>query len=122
MRVDDVGDDRLLVHDEHRADPSLAFALSRLAEHPDTPTPVGVFRAVERPSYEVEMQRQLVDAAERSGPGDLASPAAVRAHLDRQLEPSHLPGRALAVRRGSRARRATTTADRCAADIVASSG
>ena len=49
-------------------DPSLAFALSRLAEHPETPTPVGVFRAVDRPSYEVEMQHQLVAAAERQWP------------------------------------------------------
>ena len=72
VRVDDVGESRILVHDETRRDPSLAFALSRLAEHPETPTPVGVFRAIERPSYEVEMQRQLVAAAERSGPGDLA--------------------------------------------------
>jgi 2-oxoglutarate/2-oxoacid ferredoxin oxidoreductase subunit beta len=72
VNVDDFGADRLLVHDEHRVDPSLAFALSRLADHPDTPTPVGVFRAVERPSYEVSMQGQLVDAAERSGPGDIA--------------------------------------------------
>ena len=73
VNVDDVGEDRLLVHDEHRPDPSLAFALSRLADHPDTPTPVGVFRAVDRPSYEVEMQQQLVAAADRSGPGDLAA-------------------------------------------------
>jgi 2-oxoglutarate ferredoxin oxidoreductase subunit beta len=73
VNVDEVGEDRLLVHDEHRPDPSLAFALSRLADHPDTPTPVGVFRAVDRPSYEAEMQQQLVAAAERSGPGDLAA-------------------------------------------------
>jgi 2-oxoglutarate/2-oxoacid ferredoxin oxidoreductase subunit beta len=73
VNVDDVGEERVLVHDEHRADPSLAFALSRLADHPDTPTPVGVFRAVDRPSYEVEMQQQLVAAADRSGPGDLAA-------------------------------------------------
>jgi 2-oxoglutarate ferredoxin oxidoreductase subunit beta len=73
INVDEVGADRLLVHDEHRPDPSLAFALSRLADHPDTPTPVGVFRAIDRPSYEVELQQQLVAAAERSGPGDLAS-------------------------------------------------
>jgi 2-oxoglutarate ferredoxin oxidoreductase subunit beta len=71
VRVDDVGEDRLVVHDEHRADPSLAFALSRLAERPETPTPMGVFRDVERPTYEGEMQRQLVEATERSGPGDL---------------------------------------------------
>ncbi len=71
VRVDDVGEGALVVHDEHRADPALAFALSRLADHPETPTPVGVFRAVKRPSYEAAMQRQLAEATERSGPGDL---------------------------------------------------
>ena len=49
-----------------------SVALSRIADHPETPTPVGVFRAVERPTYEGEMQRQLAAAAEKSGPGDLA--------------------------------------------------
>jgi 2-oxoglutarate/2-oxoacid ferredoxin oxidoreductase subunit beta len=71
VRVDDVGVERLVVHDERRADPSLAFALSRLAEHPDTPTPVGVFRAIERPTYGAAMQQQLVEASARSGPGEL---------------------------------------------------
>jgi 2-oxoglutarate/2-oxoacid ferredoxin oxidoreductase subunit beta len=71
VRVDDVGEHALVIHDEHRHDPSLAFALSRLAEHPETPTPVGVFRAIERPTYEGEMQQQLADASERNGPGDL---------------------------------------------------
>ena len=85
VRVDDVGDDRLVVHDEHRADPSLAFALSRLAEHPETPTPVGVFRAIERPSYEVEMQRQLVDASAAVRPRRPRRAAALGPHLDRQL-------------------------------------
>src|ERR1700761_8800908 len=47
--VADVGEDRLVVHDEHRDDPSLAFALSRLASGPTMPTPIGVFRAVQRP-------------------------------------------------------------------------
>jgi 2-oxoglutarate/2-oxoacid ferredoxin oxidoreductase subunit beta len=71
--VADVGEDRLLVHDEHRGDPSLAFALSRLADTPTVPTPVGVFRDVERPIYEGEVQRQLVGAQEQRGPGDLAA-------------------------------------------------
>jgi 2-oxoglutarate/2-oxoacid ferredoxin oxidoreductase subunit beta len=69
--VADVGEDRLLVHDQHRDDPSLAFALSRLADTPTVPTPVGVFRDVERPIYEGEVQRQLVGAQEQRGPGDL---------------------------------------------------
>jgi 2-oxoglutarate/2-oxoacid ferredoxin oxidoreductase subunit beta len=71
VAVADVGEDRLLVHDEHRRDPSLAFALSRLADAPTVPTPVGVFRDVERPIYEGEVQRQLVGASEQRGPGDL---------------------------------------------------
>jgi 2-oxoglutarate ferredoxin oxidoreductase subunit beta len=73
VEVADVGEDKLVVHDETRADPSLAFSLSRLADHPDTPTPVGVFRAIDRPAYGASMQQQLVAAVERSGPGDLGA-------------------------------------------------
>jgi 2-oxoglutarate ferredoxin oxidoreductase subunit beta len=71
VEVADAGEDRLLVHDEHRDDPSLAFALSRLADTPTVPTPVGVFRDFDRPIYEGEVQRQLVGASEQRGPGDL---------------------------------------------------
>ena len=49
VRVADVGVDRHPRARRDPPDPSLAFALSRLAEHPETPTPVGVFRAVDRP-------------------------------------------------------------------------
>ena len=69
--VADVGEDALLVHDETIEDPGLAFALSRLARGPHEPTPVGVFRAVQRPEYAAESSRQLAAAQERSGPGDL---------------------------------------------------
>jgi 2-oxoglutarate ferredoxin oxidoreductase subunit beta len=71
--VADVGVEKLLVHDEQRESPALAFALARLASSPTTPTPIGVFRDVERPTYEVEVQRQIVGAVERQGPGDLAT-------------------------------------------------
>jgi 2-oxoglutarate ferredoxin oxidoreductase subunit beta len=70
--VAEVGEDRLLVHDEHRADPGLAFLLSRLSSQPTMPTPVGVFRDVERPDYGALVNQQILDAAERKGPGDLA--------------------------------------------------
>ena len=73
VNVADVGEDRLLVHDEHRDDPSLAFALSRLSHAPTMPTPVGVFRDVARPVYEQSVQVQLAAASERSGPGDLGA-------------------------------------------------
>ena len=69
--VADVGEESLVVHDERREDPSLAFALSRLATGPTTPTPIGVFRDVERPHYGALVEQQLVAAAERKGPGDL---------------------------------------------------
>jgi 2-oxoglutarate ferredoxin oxidoreductase subunit beta len=49
--VADVGEDALLVHDETRDHPSVAFALSRLSPNMDEPAPMGVFRAVQRPIY-----------------------------------------------------------------------
>jgi 2-oxoglutarate ferredoxin oxidoreductase subunit beta len=75
LRIVDVsqtGEDNLLVHDEHREDPSLAYALSRLATGPTMPTPMGVFRQVERPVYGDGMEHQLRAAAEQQGPGDLS--------------------------------------------------
>ncbi len=71
VNVADVGEDALLVHDETRQDPSLAFALSRLAAGPFEPTPIGVYRAVERSEYSAETSKQLAMAQEQSGPGDL---------------------------------------------------
>ena len=71
--VGEVGEGALLVHDEAREDPALAFSLSRLANGPYSPTPIGVFRAVERPDYGSLVEDQLADAATRKGPGDLAA-------------------------------------------------
>ena len=71
VEVADVGEDAILVHDAHRDDPSLAFALARLAHDDHSPTPFGVFRAVERPEYASSVAAQLVQAAEKKGPGDL---------------------------------------------------
>jgi 2-oxoglutarate/2-oxoacid ferredoxin oxidoreductase subunit beta len=73
VEVADVGEDALLVHDEERDDPSLAFALSRLAAGPTMPTPVGVFRSVSRTDYGDSVDRQLAAAQQRRGPGDLSA-------------------------------------------------
>jgi 2-oxoglutarate ferredoxin oxidoreductase subunit beta len=73
VRVDDVGEDAIVVHDEAREEPGLAFTLSRLAAGPTDPTPIGVFRAVERPDYGTETNRQLAAAQNKAGPGDLAA-------------------------------------------------
>ncbi|MEV4551142.1 2-oxoacid:ferredoxin oxidoreductase subunit beta [Nonomuraea wenchangensis] len=66
-----VSEDQILVHDVHNPDPSLAFALSRLDEPAFEHVPIGIFRSVDRPSYETLMAEQLDEAAERQGPGDL---------------------------------------------------
>ena len=62
----------ILVHDPQRQDPTIAFSLSRLSHHPDGPTPLGIFRNVQRPTYESAMSAQLVEAQSKRGPGDLA--------------------------------------------------
>jgi 2-oxoglutarate ferredoxin oxidoreductase subunit beta len=51
VAVDEVGEDALIVHDPTRKDPGLAFSLARLAEDPTGPTPIGIFRQVERQVY-----------------------------------------------------------------------
>ncbi|HLM10197.1 MAG TPA: 2-oxoacid:ferredoxin oxidoreductase subunit beta [Thermoleophilaceae bacterium] len=61
VSVADVGEDALLVHDAYRSQPSLAFELAHLAALPRGPTPIGVFRAVERPVYGEELQNGLDD-------------------------------------------------------------
>ena len=45
--------------------------LSRLARGPFEPTPVGVFRAVQRDEYADATSRQLAVAQDQKGPGDL---------------------------------------------------
>src|SRR5262249_7517394 len=41
----------VFVHDETKDDPTYAFMLSRL-EYPDYPVPIGVLRAVKKPTYD----------------------------------------------------------------------
>ena len=71
VNVDEVGQESILVHDENREDPSRAFALSRLSETPDTPTPMGVFRAVERDEYAVSLKAQIDGVVKDQGRADL---------------------------------------------------
>jgi 2-oxoglutarate/2-oxoacid ferredoxin oxidoreductase subunit beta len=65
--------DSLLVHDAHAADPSYAFALSRLDTADFAHTPIGVFRQVPRPSYDELMAEQIAGARASQGEGDLAA-------------------------------------------------
>ena len=69
--VDDVGESALIVHDESSENPSMAFALSRLASGPYEPTPMGVFREVKRPEYGKVLNQQIDVSKEQNGDGDL---------------------------------------------------
>jgi 2-oxoglutarate ferredoxin oxidoreductase subunit beta len=62
----------LLVHDEQAEEPYLALMLSRMF-WPDYPVPVGVLRAVPRPTHDQLIQQQITAAISASGPGDLAA-------------------------------------------------
>ena len=60
----------LLVHDMNEKDPSVAFMLARM-EQPEFPQPVGIFRTIERATYEDMMVDQIDAAIAKTGPGSL---------------------------------------------------
>jgi 2-oxoglutarate ferredoxin oxidoreductase subunit beta len=57
-----VAESEILVHDEATADPSYAFALSRLPQADLSHTPIGVFRNVDRPTYDGLVREQVAAA------------------------------------------------------------
>jgi len=68
---DGVSEDDLLVHDEHAEEPYLALMLSRMW-WPEFPVPVGVLRAVTRPTHDELLTGQIDSAVASTGEGDLA--------------------------------------------------
>ncbi len=65
-----VTEDDLLCHDEKQTEPSLAYLLSRM-HYPAFPEPMGVFRCVERPTYEEQVMEQIDTATGKQGDGKL---------------------------------------------------
>ncbi|HMW33046.1 2-oxoacid:ferredoxin oxidoreductase subunit beta [bacterium] len=61
----------LLVHDMHNTDPVMAFIYSQMTEAPGLPTPIGVFRSIQKSCYEEDMRTQIALAKDKMGPGDL---------------------------------------------------
>ena len=66
----DFGRTTCCVHDEKSPEPSLAYLLSRM-RYPEFPEPIGVFRAVDRPRYDVELNNQIEAARAKKGRGSL---------------------------------------------------
>jgi len=62
----------LLVHDEKAESGTLAYLLAHLME-PEFPVPLGVFRAIERPTYEGLLTQQVKEAVGKPGAGNLDS-------------------------------------------------
>jgi 2-oxoglutarate ferredoxin oxidoreductase subunit beta len=65
-----ITEDDLLFHDEKCPEPTLAYLLSRMY-HPEFPEPIGVYRAVERPTYEDMLEGIVRDAVAKKGVGKL---------------------------------------------------
>jgi 2-oxoglutarate/2-oxoacid ferredoxin oxidoreductase subunit beta len=66
-----ISQDDLLFHDE-QADSTLTHILAKM-RHPDFPEPIGVFRALEHPTYETQVREQINTAVEKRGVGNLNS-------------------------------------------------
>ena len=62
--------DDLLIHDEKAEEPSLAYLLSRMV-YPRFPECVGVYRCVQRPTYDELLNKQIEDVVRAKGKGKL---------------------------------------------------
>jgi 2-oxoglutarate ferredoxin oxidoreductase subunit beta len=66
VRVEDVGIEAIQIHDSSRPNPGVAFALSRLSHGPQGPTPLGIFRRIQRDTYGDLMVSQIEAAKARN--------------------------------------------------------
>jgi 2-oxoglutarate ferredoxin oxidoreductase subunit beta len=67
VQVAAVGAEAVLVHDAHSPDPTMAFAISRLTDAGYlNQSPIGIFRQVERPTYDDQARGQVATAQETS--------------------------------------------------------
>jgi 2-oxoglutarate ferredoxin oxidoreductase subunit beta len=65
--------EREWIHDAHADNPAQAFEISRLDDGTMTHVPIGIFRQVERPTYDDLARQQVSEAKAAQGEGDLAT-------------------------------------------------
>jgi 2-oxoglutarate ferredoxin oxidoreductase subunit beta len=65
--VAQVGEENLLVHDEKKVESTLAYFLSRMGP-PNFPTPMGVFRSIDKPIHDQLLMEQVREAEARQDP------------------------------------------------------
>jgi 2-oxoglutarate ferredoxin oxidoreductase subunit beta len=61
----------LLVHNEFDNSVVLAYLLGQMSNEPEFPTPIGIFRQVEKPTYDGDMNKQIESIKAKRGEGDL---------------------------------------------------
>ena len=61
------------IHDAHADNPTQAFQISRLDDGTMAHVPIGIFRQVDRPTYDDLARGQLASAAATEGDGDLSA-------------------------------------------------
>ncbi len=61
----------ILVHNENDESYMIATMLSHMVENPSLPTPVGVFRQVNKPTYDEGVETQIENVKKTKGEGDL---------------------------------------------------
>ncbi|MCE9530072.1 MAG: 2-oxoacid:ferredoxin oxidoreductase subunit beta, partial [Planctomycetes bacterium] len=62
--------DDLLIHDAYAEQPTLAYLLSRMV-HPQFPECIGIFRSVQKPTYDELLEGQIESVTKAKGKGDL---------------------------------------------------
>ncbi len=67
---DGIGAEDCLVWEETDPNPAIAFMVAQMGP-PDFPTPIGVLRSVEAPTYEDGIARQIEEQIDLRGPGTL---------------------------------------------------
>ena len=63
--------DDILVHDEFSTEPILAMILAHITDDPAFPTPIGVFRQIQKETYDGAIASQIDFVTEKRGKGDL---------------------------------------------------
>ena len=71
MNLADVKDQKdLLIHRENDPSPNYAYVLTQMA-YPEMPVPFGIFRCIEKPTYDGMMNDQIKSVSEKKGQGKL---------------------------------------------------
>ena len=60
----------ILVHDETGSHPAITYLLTRM-DYPEFPVPMGVFRKIQKPTYEAMLGEQVEAVKAQKGKGDL---------------------------------------------------